>query len=42
MIIMNLFNANYKVLIAAAKSYKETNDKDDFVHTIRLIIKTIN
>jgi len=38
-VIVNLFNVNYKVLLAAAWSFIETKDKDDFVHTVKLIIK---
>lgn len=42
MVITNLYNVNYKVLLAAAQSFKDTNDKDDFVHTVKLIIKQID
>lgn len=40
-ILMKLMQVNYKVLLAAANSYHDIQDKDDFVQTIKLIIKTM-
>ena len=40
-ILMKLMQVNYKVLLAAANSYHDVQDRDDFVQTIKLIIKTM-
>lgn len=40
-VIMKLMKVNYKVLAAAARSYLDVQDKEDFVQTVKLIVKTM-